>query len=233
MRENRGSFDPHFVSPVDAVKSPHVPSSSRVLVDRILKIMNTKHFDAYVNAKDLGKKGQARLFLEQFVESFSTFEEKVEWTKWYLENSTFGHTIRHEIYENVVFPVLLDGYHRGDTWSLRWLVKTDQNMNKADHLGKQIDHKSALLMLKELYVSNPEDEETRSLLLERQIDWFQFSVHEWPAGILNGMDGATEEDCREILKDVETARTLDKENRYTDFLDDYETKVREYQHRIG
>src|SRR5690348_5477105 len=152
--------------------------------------MDAELYQQYIALKNVGKKAQAKAVLERFLASFGSGEEKEQWVRAFLESGDFGYRIRHEIYEQLVFPVLLKGYHAKDPWSLLWLAKTDQNLYSARWLHSQVDFKSEYQLLKELYEITP-DEMTRNQLLRSNLTWFEYCQHEWPAGILYGMDGAS------------------------------------------
>jgi hypothetical protein len=50
------------------------------------------------------------------------------------------------------------------------------------------------------------------------LDGFEYSEHEWPAGILYGMNGANLEQCQEIASAVTEARALDFNGKYDFYL---------------
>lgn len=195
--------------------------------------MDTTQFEHYQKARQLGKKAEASAALKLFLASFSSDEEKAEWSRWYLENEFNGHKVHHEIYEQAIFPTLLSGYQRSDPWSLRWLARTMPNLYQARQLWQRIEWKTDYDLLRELLTLQPSDDEIRVDVLSKLIHWFCYSIHEWPAGIiLCGYDGTTFEQCQEILNDVAYAREVDREFKHYEFLNDYEEKVRAYQQRL-
>jgi hypothetical protein len=99
-------------------------------------------------------------------------------------------------------------------------------------LWAQVDYKSAIHFAKELLRLCPDDEDAKQTVLSHLVDQFRHAEHEWPAGILCGMDGATLENCTEILNDVELARALDQQSEHADFLSNFVGKVLEYQSRL-
>jgi hypothetical protein len=194
--------------------------------------MDLTHYKRFRELKDAGRGGEAEVELADFLRSFNSFEEKQSWTRWFLETEPRGHRIRHELYEQIVFPVLLEGYRRDDPWSLRMLAATIQNLSGATRLWQQIDFVTDFTLLQQYHALCPGDDSVTNDLLSRHIDWFQFCVHEWPAGILYEMDGATLEQCQEIAEAIEFARQLDKQQIYTEFLADFSAKLAQYQGRI-
>jgi hypothetical protein len=58
-------------------------------------------------------------------------------------------------------------------------------------------------------------------------------MHEWPGGILFGTDGATRQECDQILQEVEYAKKLDLGARHSIFLSIFEARVLEYIDRLS
>jgi hypothetical protein len=131
----------------------------------------------------------------------------------------------------VIFPVLLDGYHRRDAWSLLWLARTAQNLYASRSLHALVDFKSEQQLLREAYQIDP-NEELRNLLLHTLLKWFAYCQHEWPTGILCGTDGASAADCDQLLKEARFARTLDVGGANEPFLREFERRTREYGERL-
>ncbi len=198
--------------------------------------MELEHYKQYLHCKKLGFRSQAKQHLQQFITSFASFTEKELWTHGFLENQQceYEYGIRYELYEQVVFPVLLSGYQKRDPWSVLWLARTAQNFYKVKHLHKQINFKTDYGLLKECYLLAPSNNEVQKGLLSVQIRWLQFCIHEYPTGILYGsVNGATIDECQEILSEVEFARKLDVEKIQEKFFNEVQSKVLEYIVRLG
>lgn len=190
------------------------------------------HYERYQALKAAGRRAEAADALAAFIASFVDNAEKETWARAFLATHDGRGTIRHELYEQVIFPVLLAAYRQNDPWSLRWFAATSQNLYQAKHLWSQVDYKTDFAFLKDLVAIAPNDAQARSALLDRQIDWLRHCVHEWPVGILYGMDGANLSQCDEILAEIESTRNLDADQAYAEFLGDVEAKVREYKVRL-
>lgn len=213
--------------------------------------MNFELYQRFLSAKNRGLKSEAREAISQFIASFSSFDEKRAWTKQFLESEIFGHKIRHELYEQIVFPVLLDGYRKRDTWSILWLARTSQNFYASEKLFAALNFKTALALLQEAHeiaVNSPQltapeatsfqaqalevAEAARQELLDAQIRWFDYSQHEWPEGILWGKDVSTRLECDEILAILSATRDLDTENLHANYFDEFEDKVRQFLEKL-
>lgn len=194
--------------------------------------MNLAAYDAFFEAHRTGRKSAAKAAVRVFTASFASFEEKQAWVSGFLRTHDPETRIRHEIYEELVLPVLLKGYHASDAWSTQWLAVTARNLHEARHQWAQLDFISTYALLKRWYCLAPESAAARQALLEKLIDRFVFSEHEWPGVILCGMGGATLEQCRQHADAVVEARALDIDGEWTSFLDEFDDKLRVYQARL-
>jgi hypothetical protein len=194
--------------------------------------MNDRHYEHYKASLARGQPAQAALAIERFIASFSSLESRIHWVRWFLGNERWEHRIRHEIYEHLVFPVLLHGYRAGDLWSLRWLIRTLANVYTREQLWAQLDHKAEIDLREELMAQVPEDARARRELVDCYIEIFRNHVHEWPEAILYGHNSATAGECLEILAHTARVRQLDIEQRHHALLDEVVEKVHLYQQRM-
>jgi hypothetical protein len=194
--------------------------------------MNTKHYSEFQECKNRGDRNGARQAIQAFCNSFESLQERVSWTKPFLESGDYGHRIRHELYAYVILPALLDGYRKKDLWSTLWLARTCQSLYQMKEIHAELGHPTDSSLLRECYEIDPSQEDVRVALLETDVRWFRYCIHEWPAGVLYGNDGATPEQCEEILKAIAFARTLDHAGQFAGLLDDVERKTTEYIKRM-
>ncbi|GAX42028.1 hypothetical protein NIES4075_30260 [Tolypothrix sp. NIES-4075] len=196
--------------------------------------MEIEYYKQYLHCKTVGLRSQAKQNLENFIASFASIAEKEQWTCQLLETQEYeyGNRISYELYEEVVFPALLRGYQNRDSWSVLWLARTAQNLYKAKHLHEQINFKTYYELLKECYLLDPSNAEVHKDLLSVQIRWLQYCIHEYPTGILYGVNGATIDECHEIVSEIEFIRELDVEKIQEKFLNEVQSKVLEYLIRL-
>jgi hypothetical protein len=143
-----------------------------------------------------------------------------------------GARLPHELFTQVVLPVLLAGRDRRDPFALLWMGKLVANFHSDARQANELDY-SPVAMLDLLLEAVPDHVEGRLLRLDTAINWLRFCVHEWPAGILYGMDGATLAECGEIRAEVAIARRIDVDKRFADFLDGFEAKLSGYEDRLA
>ena len=192
--------------------------------------MKTELYQRYLAHRTAGRKRDASDTIREFVASCTGPQDRQEWVRQFLEDGGHEHRIRHEVYESLVFPVLLDGYVRRDFWSIYWLAKTASSLYAASSLHAQLEYKAERQLFREAFEIQPTGE-VRRCLLEAYVAEFSYSQHEWPAGILYGTDGATLEECKEILRDIDFVRTLD-DGSNEHFLKEYEERVHTYRERL-
>lgn len=194
--------------------------------------MNSALYEGYLALLAEGRRKDAGLMLDAFLRSFNTSKEREQWADTFLKTHTYGARVRHEVYADLIFPVLLAGSKRNDAWSLYWLAGTSQNLYTAHGLHEQINFKHEISLLKDAYAIDCKSSEVCKALLKSLLDYFDYASHEWPAGILWGSDGATLDQCNEIMSEVTLARELDRERAYALPIDEFESKLKRYQERL-
>lgn len=192
--------------------------------------MKTELYQRYLAHRTAGRKRDASDTIREFVASCTGPQDRQEWVRQFLEDGGHEHRIRHEVYESLVFPVLLDGYVRRDFWSIYWLAKTASSLYAASSLHAQLEYKAERQLFREAFELQPTSE-IRRCLLEAYLAEFSHCQHEWPAGILYGMDGATIDDCADLLQDVDFVRSLD-DGANEHFLKEFEERVHTYRERL-
>jgi hypothetical protein len=195
--------------------------------------MNIEYFDKFLYYEGKGIKKKARECVENFINSFKNYTEKELWALEYLPklNKNSNGRIRNEIFEEIIFPVLLNGYINKNISLMMWLVELNQNYYQNNRVWEKIDYKTKFEIMKECYELDPNNCEVVDLYLELKIEGINFGTHEWPFGILFGNNFATEDECRILLEEVAFINRLDRNKKYSEYISDYENKIREYMGR--
>lgn len=194
--------------------------------------MNLALYEGYLTRLAEGRRNDAKLMLDAFIRSFNSSEEREQWTRTFLQTHIYGAKIRHEVYADLVFPVLLAGSTRNEAWSLYWLAGTIQNLYSAHKLYESIKFKGKTDLLKDAYAIDRTSTEVSEALLKSLLDDFAYASHEWPAGILWSVNGATLDQCTEIMSEVALARELDRNCAYALAIDEFESQVKQYEERL-
>jgi hypothetical protein len=194
--------------------------------------MNKELFDRLNTLIQQGRKKEVKPILDEFILSFKDDDEKVKWTREYLEKGEYGDKIRHELYEKIIFPVLHKGYLQSDPWSLKWLGKTIYNIYGARKLSQLIDDKSDVQLLKEAYRLNMNDTDITSSLLSSIIRGLDFAFHEWPSGILFSSNSEPLQECDLVESEIALAQRLDIGNKYTARYEEWSGWLQEEREKI-
>ena len=189
--------------------------------------MNIEYFNDYLRYEAQGLKTKAKEHIRHFIRSFNGFDEKESWTLAYLpklkENS--NKRVRNELFEHIIFPVLLKGYADRNVPMMLWLAKLCQNYYQNHGIWEKMKYTSDLEIIAECYAIDPSNDEVRDLYLKREIEIMDFSAHEWPTGILYGNHFASKDECKTLLEGIDFIHTLDKNKKYLRFIHDYKNKV--------
>ena len=192
--------------------------------------MDISKYNLFIESEKKLLKKEAKKASAEFIDSFANFEEKEKWTKDFLKGK-YG-DFRFGIFENIIFPVLVKGYAEKDLDSIIALAEFEQTYINT-RLWKKIDCKTAVEFYMEAFEIAPEDNMIRRELLIKKISWIYHCEHEWPFGILYGMDGATIEECKEIREELVFLRTIDDKNEFGEYLNKFEEKLTAYECKIS
>lgn len=205
--------------------------------------VNDELYQRFVMLKEAGKKQEATAALNAFLASCGTHDAdtfqpaeaaeakaKRAWVYAFLEQHRYGHKVRHELYAQLIFPVLLEGYRLQDARNVYWLAATAPNLYDSPGLHILVGTKTEEALLREAYAIQPV-EAVRKRLLIALLNWLRYCQHEWPAGILYDADGANLAQCEEILQEAAFAQSLDTGENAA-FFEEFERRVQEYRQRL-
>ena len=192
--------------------------------------MNIEYFNEYLKYEEMGLKLKVKEYLTNFINSFEGYNEKVLWTIEYLPKLKFNKNgrIRNELFEEIVFPVLLEGYNNKNIKLMLWMVKLNQNLYQNNKLWKKINNVSSLELIGECYKIEPNDNEIIDLYMEILIEKILFRIHEWPYGILIGNTFAEKDECKKLLEEIPLLNKLDRNKKYSELIMEYEKIINEY-----
>ncbi len=193
--------------------------------------MKIEHYLKFKELEEKGIKKESSKYIREFISSFEGHNEIEAWVWEYLPNINFNRNsrIRHEIFHELVFPVLKLGYERADFKSTLWLGKLIQNIYQSKEIHQELGYVSELEIFEKCFKLEPENNEARLLFVECIISWLRYSEHEWPSGILYGNNGATLEECKELSAAVQQVLELDKEHKFSEFIKQYNKRLTEYR----
>lgn len=116
-------------------------------------------------------------------------------------------------FEKVIVPVVDDDMKYGNIEGLKFLfyclrgyedVSFNSSESPVSIFCDAIDYQFGTVQLADMVLEKePEEENALKYKYHHLLDFFEFSIHEMPTGILNGMNGASKPDIPEMLKDID------------------------------
>ena len=198
--------------------------------------MNIEYYNEYLKYKNLGIKSKVKEYIDYFVDSFLNYDEKELWALEYLPTlkiNNYGRIdcIRYELFEKIIFPVLLNGYKNQNIELMIWLVRFNDNYYGNNDVNKIMNYKTLFQIINECYEIDPKNNEVIDLYLEILIDEISFNIHHYPSVILTENIGTKKDQCKKLLEELPFIHKLDRNKKYYEFLTDYENNIKEYMER--
>ena len=195
--------------------------------------MNIDFFNEFIKYENNGIKIKAKEYVNKFIQSFENYIEKESWVINYLpklEQKSNGR-IRNELFEEIIFPVLWNGYNNKEINLMIWLVKLEQNYLQNNRIWEKMNYKTDMEIIKECYEIEPENNEVVEIYLKLIIEGIDYSMHELPYGILFGNNFATIDECNKLLEEIPFIKKLDKNNMYKEYINKYENEIKKYMEK--
>lgn len=153
--------------------------------------------------------------LELFIESLKAIHCG-EWHPWALDiarqvaDTKADIPVRSPLFKDVLFPALHDAICSGAAEPVRWLAGFSQLLYHSKEALEKLpeDMRSEFGLLCEAVRRNPQDAKSKQRLRDLHQSRFDYVLHELPVGVLYGHDGATIEQCAELLAELEDYKTL-------------------------
>ena len=111
-------------------------------------------------------------------------------------------TIRQPLYKNLIYPILSDQVEQNDVNAIKGLIRLDQHLVSYQGYTKDTKYSSWTLLEKGLSIS-PYDRELLEFSEKTTRNYLSYTLHELPTGVLYGTNGASIEECEELINEVE------------------------------
>jgi hypothetical protein len=108
--------------------------------------------------------------------------------------------IRFPLFRRVLLPALAEGVTRVEPGCARWLASFESLLLETRDNDLPTNLQTAVGLLTEAVRVDPTDDIARKRLVDRHAAYLEYTLHELPAGVLYGHDGATAEQCDELLE---------------------------------
>jgi len=197
--------------------------------------MDIENFETYKAYNEKGLKKPATASLHKFIASFLGDSERQDWVWSYLATLEKNNhcRIRHEIFTELVYPVLKQGYLNQDFDATFWLGQLTQNIYQNKALHEELDFITEYQLYLKCYQLKPNSVEVISVLLKVMVQQLEYALHEYPSAILWDNNSANLAQCEELAKELAFARKLDGESKYNLFFNDVEDKLSTYSARLN
>jgi hypothetical protein len=109
--------------------------------------------------------------------------------------------IRFQLFRQILYPILTHEIDKDNIEAIKSLIKLLEYYGNYQNLIDDNKYSVWKILDKGLQLS-PNDTELLKVYQYKQKDYFEYTLHELPAGVLFGADGATIEQCEELLNDL-------------------------------
>ncbi len=107
--------------------------------------------------------------------------------------------VRFPLFRRVLLPVLVDGVLAAEPGCARWLASFGSLLANTSETRLPVNLSSPVGLLEEALRVDPRDDLARRRLIDRHAWYMEYTLHEVPSGVLYGTDGASPEQCDELL----------------------------------
>lgn len=164
---------------------------------------------SYVAEEKHGVRSIALGLLEAFIERLAAYPAAA-WHEWGLElaqqaaNPDSRLVVRMPLFRHVLFPALRLELEKGSGSAASALAAQAQLIYHCTECRDQLPNhlRSEHGLILEAVRRDPNDKASRLRLRQIYRDRFDYALHELPTGVLYGANGATPEECTEMLSEL-------------------------------
>jgi hypothetical protein len=176
----------------------------------MLTEVQRKLWEEYERAESRAPRAEKLLALRAFLDAL-VVSPNTEWFPWarsiaeQVVDQGVKLVIRQPLFERAVFPALLAGYQARLPGHARWLAGLSKHLWRCPSCREQLqpDEATDVALLRMAISHDPTDRRSLLRLIEKIADRLRYSLHEIPAGVLYGIDGASPEQCHELEKELD------------------------------
>ncbi len=206
----------------------------------MLESTTTAYWQQYLEAEKKHDRRATLSALERFIDALLR-EEPATRHAWafdlaaQISDAEAAVPIRFPVVARVLLPALNQGVLDGVPGCLRWLATFSRGSQPDARLPEHL--RTPVGLLKEAIRVDPRDRRARIRLLEIWAPTLRYSLHELPAGVLYGHNGATIAECGELLELLDEFRAHVAESelsaQYADLIADCDLHFRCYREYLS
>ncbi|MDP6634659.1 MAG: hypothetical protein QGG42_07170 [Phycisphaerae bacterium] len=140
--------------------------------------------------------------------------------------------LNYHLWSGIVLPFVKADLE-GNPIAIKCLIQTIQNLYSDGSAHRELEWISEEQLIRRYLALCPDDNWATGRHKELLARWLAHTIHEWPAGVLYGNDGATVEQCGEILEAITELAAIDRDSSYRSLCDDVKEKTVEYRDRLA
>lgn len=196
--------------------------------------MDVDAFFEYRTAEREGRKADAKRHVESFLNSINSDAERREWIAHHLPDMIVNGAgrIRHELFVEVVWPVLSVDVRNGDVHAMITLARLGQNMISAKVPEFQPGYGNETALWRMAFERCPESETARTGYGKALLVNVDYAFHEWPSGVLLANQADWQAELEELSVELDLIELL-LGNKISLKISKYRRWIIEYRERMS
>ena len=194
-------------------------------------------WDSYLAAERDGIRAVMMPALERFLDALLESPRDI-WKPWAkkiaadISDRSVEIPMRFPLFQRVVLPALAEGVLCQEPGCARWLACFESHLVKSSGAPLPPELRTPVALLAEALRLDPSDDIARRHLIERRASYLEYTLHDLPVGILYGPDGASANECEELLSLLDEFKTHVKitgqQERYSELIRECEFHYHAY-----
>ncbi len=188
-----------------------------------------EQYRQFLELKQSGRKQQARSVADEIIAAYQANPD-YEFLLRICDANT--QRVDYILWQRLVFPAILERLN-DDPRAIKALIQTVQNLYAAKEEWKRLGYVTEQELTGRLLTLCPEDRWGKAARVRVLSCWLAYVIHEWPSGVLYGPDGASMEECDQILAAVDELLQLDEAGGALALCGDVRMKTMLYMERLS
>jgi hypothetical protein len=168
--------------------------------------VNKKIFiQAYIDieSKTFNKSDKVKKF-EQLFNDYQDYKDEFSWNEIieltdYLTKQNI--TIQQPLFRNLIYPILSGQVSENNLQAIKTLLRLEKQLLSYQGYSKDTKYLSSILLAKGMSI-DPDDRELLEISEKIKRDYLHNTNHEIPSGVLFETNGATLNECDELINEV-------------------------------
>ena len=161
-------------------------------------------WDSYLAAEREGIRAVMTPALDRFVVALLESPPEL-WKPWAkklaadISDRSVDTPVRFPLFQRAILPALAEGVLRQELGCARWLASFESFLVNSTDPPLPPELRTTVALLTEAVRLDPADDIARRRLIDRHASYLEYTLHELPVGVLYGADGASANECEDLL----------------------------------